>query len=1000
MRQARRGRNGACRCPRAGAFGAALLLAIAACAPATRAGPVPTRPALVDDVAAARQLLEEERTAARLASGDPPARRVLRLVQLGLFQDADSLLTATRARSLDLAAAEADLRFRQYRFADARELVEAVLQQQAGHRPARHLSIQLAIQAWQLDWAAEQARAMLARRRRDPTAALLLGRVHLLQREYDAALSWAERSREWDPGAAGAYRLEADVHFWLEQPAKAEAALRRSLEIDPLNADARFDYGYALWRRGAPALLGAMAAQWNLALELDPLHLETHWHLGNGHTLLTYADYAAVADTLARAALAPVDSLIVAGQPEEAVALTRALETEFPGSVLPALWRGSIHYMLAEGARPVALDSAERAFRTILAAAPNFGPAHNGLAAVLKQRQFRALAAYDSLEAAIALTPVPARQGLHEVFPDLRFYPGDRVEKMVAQQLGPAIAYLPLLRRQDQRVFIPPLHRDLAAATGDASFRTAVTFDNRRWMDIRGVGGERLAAAGIEYLERGSHLERGVLLHELFHLVHASVLTDAQVRRVRELYLVAMEDGRTLDYYSASNDQEFLAQAVEAYRSPIKAHPLNHKSLNTREDLRRTDPETFAFVEALVADMERALSGDPYALRSNWAQVYVNLAEQARRDRTVERGRRLERAAELLDSALVWDAAYVPAMLGHAAVEGERGRLGRAEEWLRHAEGIAPNHAPILAARADLIAREGADVPGAGDTRAWLLRRAAEIEHDPQLRAGYFRDLWELYVGLGRVPEAIAIAEEYAASGPTISTRLREAREDAALAAVWLRSEAGYAEDALPVLRERVAAAPMDFDLRGRYADALVIAGREAEAVEVLEDARAILAPAGDPRREIYLPLAELRLAAGDTSAARDLAEPLLDRDSTEDEAVDGRLVRLLISLGESTEAQRRLAALPEAREPAQRAELAFTRGWISEWRRDVDMAAELYAEAVSADPYHLRARLALYRLLRAQGRLTEARAVAEAAARLPLPLGPRFQAAIQATER
>src|SRR5690606_33830231 len=160
-------------------------------------------------------------------------------------------------------------------------------------------------------------------------------------------------------------------------------------------------YGYSLWRRGAPTLLGAMGAQWNLALELDPLHLETHWHLGNGHTPLTNADYAPVADTTARAALAPADSAIAAGRLEEAVALTRAAEAECPGSALPALWRGSAFYTLGDRSTTAALDSAELAFRTILAAVPGFGPAHNGLAAVLKQRQLRALARYDSLEAAI-----------------------------------------------------------------------------------------------------------------------------------------------------------------------------------------------------------------------------------------------------------------------------------------------------------------------------------------------------------------------------------------------------------------------------------------------------------------------------------------------------------------------------------------------------------------------------------------------------------------------
>ena len=43
-----------------------------------------------------------------------------------------------------------------------------------------------------------------------------------------------------------------------------------------------------------------MAAQWNLALAVDPLHYFTHWHFGNGHTDQTYADYAHPTDSLVR----------------------------------------------------------------------------------------------------------------------------------------------------------------------------------------------------------------------------------------------------------------------------------------------------------------------------------------------------------------------------------------------------------------------------------------------------------------------------------------------------------------------------------------------------------------------------------------------------------------------------------------------------------------------------------------------------------------------------
>src|SRR5690606_23760545 len=107
--------------------------------------------------------------------------------------------------------------------------------------------------------------------------------------------------------------------------------------------------------------------------------------------------------------------------------------------------------------------------------------------------------------------------------------------------------------------------------------------------------------------------------------------------------------------------------------------------------------------------------------------------------------------------------------------------------------------------------------------------------------------------------------------------------------------------------------------------------------------------------------LAELQLAAGDTANARAVVEPLLTGAGDDDPLLDHRFVRLLVSLGEITEAHRRLARLPEAREAAERAEVAHTRGWISEWRGDRAEAERLYRQAVAADPYNRRVRVRLY---------------------------------------
>ena len=178
--------------------------------------------------------------------------------------------------------------------------------------------------------------------------------------------------------------------------------------------------------------------------------------------------------------------------------------------------------------------------------------------------------------------------------------------------------------------------------------------------------------------------------------------TDAESRRVRQLYWDAMREKRTLDYYAANNESEFFAQAYEAYLSPVKAHPLNHKAMNTRADLVRKDPPTFAFLDSLVRRQEAYLAGDTAVFASNWSQAYayladslrgLHLADSARAARAATRATRaplrrparlrladsveraprdtaarIAEAVALLDTALVWGHATVPAMLSYATL--------------------------------------------------------------------------------------------------------------------------------------------------------------------------------------------------------------------------------------------------------------------------------------------------------------------------------------------
>src|SRR5690606_747645 len=145
---------------------------------------------------------------------------------------------------------------------------------------------------------------------------------------------------------------------------------------------------------------------------------------GNGHTHLTYADYAEPSDSTVRERLAPADALISEGRIPEAVQVAREVERAFPASVLPEMLRASAFYMAWDQDRSARLDSAATVLRGVLEEKPNYGPAHYWLAAVIKQRQVEVLAAFDSLQAETASVPTPPEPALRSVFPDLDYYPG------------------------------------------------------------------------------------------------------------------------------------------------------------------------------------------------------------------------------------------------------------------------------------------------------------------------------------------------------------------------------------------------------------------------------------------------------------------------------------------------------------------------------------------------------------------------------------------------
>jgi predicted Zn-dependent protease len=836
-------------------------------------------------------------------------------------------------------------------YKEAQEEVDNVLQSDAGDPEAQKINIQLLIEAWKLKEAIESASALIREHPQDLDFPLLLGRALILERKYDEADRLVDTLHRQFPNHARVYLLGADIRFWNRHPEEAEPLLIQSLRLDPLNADARFGYGYAIWRRVDATQLDQMAAQWTLALALHPLHFQTHWHWGNGHTNQTFADYADPDEEVIRNRLHLADSLFTLHCVDSALAVTRRAEEEYPQSVLPLMHRASLWYAdFGHPDRTLRLDSAARLFREILKRKPHYGPAHNGLAAVIKSQRIPFLATWDSITSALRHTLITDSVNFREVFPDAGYYPGVWAKAMVWHQLYTARVYFPFLTKQNEVFVIPPLHKDLALVMNSPYFRYATTFDNRQWMDIRGVGS---GAAAIEYVERGAYGERNVILHEYVHLFHESVLTDYQNRRIRALYYSAMENDRTLDYYSQNNEHEYLAQTYPAYFEPVKVHPLDFKSMNTTSALMAKDPEMYHFLDTLIKNEQRYLEGDRQALASNWAEVYINLSRKHSDDP--------QRAAAFLDTALIFDPHYQPALLAYARLHLDGGNPHEALSLIQASEQVDSSYAPTFQVRAEWVKKTENNPAAALRQQVEWMKKALALETDYQTRAGMAVALRSLYTDHAGIKEAIEETETYIREAPEVSTYLRDRKEDAQMYVAFRKALVGDRQ-ALQVMDYLVGQNPQNYTYSVDYADALAANGRYRQAIALLEKAQRIFRSNRNRRADFDLRIAEYYEADRQTDSARVYyqfcreAAGRLTPDDTQ------RLWRLALRLDPATEIPLGEVHYPE-HSIAHIASCCYTRGLKAEQQDDLGAAIVACKQAIALNPYLMEAYDALQRI-------------------------------------
>lgn len=222
-----------------------------------------------------------------------------------------------------------------------------------------------------------------------PEPLLLEAQIAIGERRADDALLFATRAAELAPENARAPYLRAQALLLSDDPAAAEAPLRRAAELDPASFDAAYDLGVLLSRLGRAEEAGAeLARAYSLCRDVDLRARLREALLGlsglSPDTLLELA-FTDARRQDNEASLAWLDRLL-------------AKAPEHPDALLQ---RGRLLRRL--GRHPEAIASMRRA----CAAAPGSFPAHSELGVYLAERG-DVQGAITELEQARTIGPPPA----------------------------------------------------------------------------------------------------------------------------------------------------------------------------------------------------------------------------------------------------------------------------------------------------------------------------------------------------------------------------------------------------------------------------------------------------------------------------------------------------------------------------------------------------------------------------------------------------------------
>jgi tetratricopeptide (TPR) repeat protein len=475
------------------------------------------------------------------------------------------LLLATTGRARGEVPEDARLLLRAGRAPEAEAVLLSRLRAEPGDVETRLASGEVARTRCDLDRAEEAFRRVIEADPFDARARAGLAEVHLLAGRPREALREAEAAvAAGDPRAGGRpWRAKALAHLELGRADLARDAARRGAALSPDDAKCLEALGAAEFRTGD---LARARAAYEAAISLDPRAEDANLRLGQG-----FGDEGEAKPWRADG--------------PEASAFAAAV----------GAWE--------EGR----LDEAEGRFLALAAARPSAYKYRLGVGLLRTAIRRRGEARFGGDSTALYLrTPVGPLDGVERLVRGHESL-GPTERHVLAASLAPARPRFPRLADAGVTLRILSLDDDLTDAEERRDLRGKRTFDGRRYDHLRGVGGHH-GAIGVEMLRQAAELGFNMLAHEFGHQVHWNGLTAEEKREVDALYETALAQGRALDYYAASNVDEYFAQGYEAFVSLEKRGCLSETARHTRAELERRDPALAAFLRR-VLDLSHEAGG-------------------------------------------------------------------------------------------------------------------------------------------------------------------------------------------------------------------------------------------------------------------------------------------------------------------------------------------------------------------------------------------------------